>query len=303
MLQNYKKTLFSAMIVSALTLTASFSAHAEEVKQSYNGMTVNANVVLAEGQTLKDEVVLLTHGTLTHNGRETYSGIQKLLAENGISSVAPNLSLNINDRHGEHDCAVFNTHKHEDAVLEIGFWLNWLKEQGADSVSLMGHSRGGNQTAWYSVENDSDMIKKVILIAPATWSNEAQAESYEKQFGVALQPILDNAEALVKAGKGDTKLTKTNFIYCENADVSAEAFASYYRNDERMDTPTLLKKAVKPTLVIIGSADTVVADLSDKMEALKNPLVQHVTLEGADHFFLDLSAEELVDESVTFIKE
>lgn len=303
MLHSYTKTLFSALIFASLTLTASLSAQAQEVTQSYNGLTVNANVVLAEGQTLKDEVVLLTHGTLTHNGRETYTGIQKLLAESGISSVAPNLSFDVNNRHGEHDCNAFHTHKHEDAMLEIGFWLDWLKEQGADSVTLMGHSRGGNQTAWYSVENDSDMIKKVVLIAPATWSNEAQAEGYEKQFGVALQPILSKAKGLVKAGKGDTKLTKTNFIYCENADVSAEAFVSYYRNDERMDTPTLLKKAVKPTLVIIGSADTVVADLSDKMQTVNNQLVQQAIIEDADHFFLDFYAADLVDATVSFIQE
>lgn len=303
MLHNYKKTLFSAMILASLAFTASFSAQADEVTQNYNGLTVNANVVLADGQTLKDEVVLLTHGTLTHNNRETYTGIQTLLAEQGISSVAPNLSFNVNNRHGEHDCNTFHTHQHDDAMLEIDFWLNWLKDQGASSVTLMGHSRGGNQTAWYSVENDSDMINKVVLIAPATWSKEAQSKGYKKQFGVALEPILSNAESLVKAGKGDTKLTKTNFIYCENADVSAEAFVSYYRNDERMDTPTLLKKAIKPTLVIIGSADTVVADLSDKMQTINNQLVQQATIEDADHFFLDFYAADLVDAAVSFIQE
>jgi len=299
MLRKFTTLVFSIVVLTLFSYTAS----AEEVKQTYKGLTVNANVVLAEGKTLKDEVVLFTHGTLTHNGREPYDAIQELLAENGISSVAPNLSLGIDDRHGEYDCNALHTHKHEDAMDEIGFWLNWLKEQGASDVTLMAHSRGGNQTAWFSVENDSDMIKKVVLIAPATWSQEAEEKGYQKSYNLPLNPILSSAEKLVKKGKGDTVLSNINFIYCRDTKVTAEAFVSYYRNEARMDTPFLLKKAVKPTLVIIGSADTVVADLTDKMTQLDNPLVSHYIVEDSDHFFLDLFTEELVETAVEFIQE
>ena len=299
MLRRFTTLLMSAFILSSLSFTAS----AEEIKQNFNGLTVNANLVLAEGKTLNDEVVLFTHGTLTHNGREPYSAIQNLLAEQGISSIAPNLSLGVNDRKGERDCNVLHNHQHDDAMLEIGFWLDWLKKQGTTEVVLMGHSRGGNQTAWFSVENDSDLIKKVVLIAPATWSQEAEEKGYQKSYGVELPGLLKSAQKLVDEGKGDTQLTKTNFIYCKDANVTAEAFVSYYRNDERMDTPTLLKKAVKPTLVIIGSADKVVADLTDKMEQLDNPVVSTYIVEDSDHFFLDLFTEELVEEAAKFIQE
>ena len=297
------RMIMTVLTSFALTLTFSSAVLAEEVKQTFNGLTVNANVVLAEGKTLKDEVVLFTHGTLTHNGREPYGAIQELLADAGISSIAPNLSLGINDRHGEHDCNAFQTHKHDDAMLEIGFWLDWLKTQGTTQVTLMAHSRGGNQTAWFSVENDSDMIKKVVLIAPATWTQEAEEKDYEKRYNVPLKPILASAEKLVKAGKGDTKLSNINFIYCKETNATAEAFVSYYRADERMDTPTLLKKAVKPTLVIIGSADKVVADLTDKMEQVDNAMVSTYIVEDSDHFFLDLFTEELVEVAVEFIQD
>ena len=291
--------IFSIFAVAFFTQTV----NADEIKRTFNGLTVNANVVLAEGKTLQDEVVLFTHGTLTHNGREPYDAIQELLAENGISSIAPNLSLDINDRHGEYDCNTLHTHQHDDAMQEIDFWLNWLKEEGASHVTLMAHSRGGNQTAWYSVENDSDMIKKVVLIAPATWSQQAEEKNYQKNYNLPLAPILKSAEKLVKEGKGDTQLSNINFIYCQDTNVSAEAFVSYYRNDERMDTPFLLKKAVKPTLVIIGSADNVVADLTEKMAQVNNPLVSQHIVEDSDHFFLDLFTEELVEVAVEFIQE
>ncbi|BCN92309.1 hypothetical protein THMIRHAM_00940 [Thiomicrorhabdus immobilis] len=298
-----RKLANQPLLITICMIFMSFSAQAKEVKQSFNGLTVNANVVLAEGKTLADEVVLLTHGTTTHNGRETYRSIQKLLADNGISSVAPNLSLDVNNRHGEIDCNIDQTHQHDDAMLEIGFWLDWLKSQGAKSVTLMGHSRGGNQTAWYSVEHDSDMIKNVVLIAPQTWSKQAEYADYEKKYHQELAPLFDKASALVKAGKGDTKMENINFIYCKDTNVSAEAFVSYYRDDNRMDTPTLLKKAVKPTLVIIGSADTVVADLAKKMENVHNDNVSTYVVEDSDHFFLDLFSEDLVENAVNFIRQ
>lgn len=293
-----------SLFALAFTLGAtSLNALAEEIKQSYNNLTVNANLVMAEGKGFGDDFVLLTHGTTTHNGRETYRSIQKLLAEQGISSLAPNLSLNVNDRHGEVDCALPQTHHHEDAIKEIGFWLNWLKSKGAEQVTLMGHSRGGNQTAWFSVEHDEPAIKKVVLIAPQTWSKEAEHKDYAKKYDVELQPLLDKAEKLVKAGKGDSMLNNINFIYCKDTSASASAFISYYQNEPRMDTPTLLKKAVKPTLVIMGSADTVVADLPAKMENVHNDLVKTHVIEDADHFFLDLFGEDLVENAAAFIQE
>lgn len=300
---NSKIVALSLSLLAGVLSLSTQTVQAKEVKSTYNGLTVNANVVLAEGKTLADEVVLFTHGTTTHNGRETYKSIQKLLAENGISSVAPNLSLDVNDRHGEVDCTTLQSHTHDDAMAEIDFWVKWLAGQGAKSITLMGHSRGGNQTAWYSIEHDSDLIKNIILIAPQTWSNAAEHSDYEKKYHLALQPLLTSAEKLVKAGKGDTVLKNINFIYCKDTNATAEAFVSYYRKDERMDTPTLLKKSTKPTLVIIGSADTVVADLTEKMATVNNPLVSSYIIEDSDHFFLDLFAEELVEQAVTFIQQ
>lgn len=296
------QTVTASLALSCIMMLTSFAVSAKEIKQTYNGLSVNGNLIMADGKTLKDDVVLLTHGTLTRNDRETYTIIQDLLAENGISSLAINLSLGLNDRHGEYDCATPHTHKHTDAPKEIGFWLDWLKSQGASNVTLMGHSRGGNQTAWFGAENDNPMVGKLILIAPQTWNQAYMAKDYKKRYGTDLQSLLTKAEKLVKAGKGNTMMKNIGFIYCENTQATAEAFVDYYQDNSNMDTPTLLEKVKKPTLVIIGSADKVVADLPAKMEKVKNGQVQSYTVEDSDHFFLDLFGEELVEASVEFIK-
>ena len=74
------------VLLTLISLT--FSVQAEEIKQKFAGLTVNAELMMADGKTFKDDFVLITHGTLTHKGRSTYSGLQSLLAEeHGISSL------------------------------------------------------------------------------------------------------------------------------------------------------------------------------------------------------------------------
>lgn len=198
-------TFFAGLVAMqvALFVSTAQAATIKEIKQTNNNLTLNANLMMADGKTYADNIVLLTHGTLTHKDRSTYAQLQKNLAGQGISSLAINLSLGLDDRHGEYDCAVTHTHKHTDALKEIDFWLKWLQKQGAKNIILMGHSRGGNQTAWYSIEHDSNAFQKVILLAPATGEQQSATE-YEHKYGKALQPILDKANKLVAEGKGDT---------------------------------------------------------------------------------------------------
>ena len=78
----------------------------------------------------------MTHGALAHNGMEIIATLQGLFTEADISSLAINLSLGLDDRHGMYDCATPHTHKHSDALNEIDVWLDWLETQGANNNIL-----------------------------------------------------------------------------------------------------------------------------------------------------------------------
>ncbi len=56
--------------VLALLLTLSWPSPAEEVTLQHKGLTLNANLMLAEDKTLSDGVLLVVHGTLAHNRME-----------------------------------------------------------------------------------------------------------------------------------------------------------------------------------------------------------------------------------------
>jgi pimeloyl-ACP methyl ester carboxylesterase len=285
--------------VAALLLTACCCSHvavAEVVTLEHQGLTLNANLEKGDGWP-DGTMVLMTHGTLAHRGMEIMASLQQMLLDRGVGSLAINLSLGIDDRAAAmYDCPTPHTHRHTDAVDEIGAWVGWLQQQGVEAVALLGHSRGGNQTARYAAGNPAAVVSQVFLIAPATWEAEQQTSDYEQRYGTSLTPLYQQAEGLVAAGKGDQLMGPMGFIYCEGTRAAAGSVVSYYANDPDMDTPTLLPRIQLPTVIFAGTEDTAVIGLEEKVQPLADQgQVELVVMDGADHFFRDLYAEDLAD--------
>ena len=289
------KALSAAALGLALLLTATGSV-AEGVKLGHGGLTLNANLETASDDWQKGPVVLMTHGTLAHGGMEIMQALQAALKDRGISSLSITLSLGLDNRQGMYDCKTPHTHRHTDAIDEIGAWLGWLQSQGVGKVALLGHSRGGNQTARFAAARADAPLTAVILLAPQTWSADYPAQEYEKRHGKPLAAPLARAQQLVAEGRGAAMLEHVDFIYCADTSATAAAFVSYYAPDERMDTPRLLPDIEAPVLLIAASEDEVVKGLIDKVEPLADgQRVQLKVIDGADHFFRDLYAEDVAD--------
>jgi len=213
-----------------------------------------------------------------------------------VTTLAINLSLGVDDRHGMYDCAIPHRHGHMDALGEIDAWMAWLQSQGAGPVTLFGHSRGGNQAARYAAERGHSLLRDVALLAPATWDADDASRSYEKNHGAPLSEMLEQAEAQIGAGKGADFLADAGLLYCPGSAVTADSFVSYYRPDPRFDTPGILKEIPVPVLVIAGSEDAVVKNLGDSVAPMADGTdLKFAMVDGADHFFLDLFADDVAD--------
>jgi len=289
--------LFLAGLVSTLFFSAIQSpVRAEEVKIKGADLYLNAELALGDGAARGDATVLMVHGTLAHNAMETMAGLASVLNERGLNTLSINLSLGIDDRKGMYDCAVPHRHRHFDALNEIGSWLEWLQAQGVHDVTLFGHSRGGNQAALYAAERGHALVKNVALLAPATWDADKAAREYEVRHGAPLASMLERAVAQVAAGNGAEFLAGAGLLYCPGSEVTADSFVSYYTPDPRFDTPGILDRIPLPVVVIAGSEDTVVDDLPAKIgTGSEQKQVEFVIVDGADHFFLDLFAEDVAD--------
>ena len=273
---------------------------AREVTVDHQGLRLNANLELAAGKTITNGVVLITHGALAHNKMELIAYLQTLLLQKNLSSLAINLSLALNDRHGMYDCKIPQRHRNEDAAAEIGVWVNWLAKQGAKNIVLLGHSRGGAQTALYVARHDLSLVDAVILMAPATAQNGA--EGYENRFKIAWKPLHDRAQSLIQKNHSDTLLEHVGLLSCGDSSVSAASFVSYYGGAPDVDTPSLLPAITKPLLVLIAGGDEVVVDLAPRLAPLHDQKNLHVkTIESSDHLFRDLNADEAVDAIAEFL--
>lgn len=285
---------------TALLTTALMSspALAETVELEHNGLTLNAQLELAEGSSLSDGVLVLTHGTLAHSGMELIVALQELLVDYGVNTLAVNLSYGIDNREqAMYDCSVPARHTMQDAVAEISAWQDWLDSQGAGPRYLMGHSRGGNQTAQYTL-SDPERVTAQILLAPATWDLEDTLSGYKKRYNKDVNELLTQAKGM----DASAMLDGVSLLYCEGSGASAASLLSYYGDFPNYDTPTVLKQTTTPTLVIAGTLDDVVADLPEKMADVQRDNIELVEVEDADHFFRDLFTDEVVDYAVEFIE-
>jgi len=297
------KTKGYLILVLLLGFLSAGRVHAGEVTLKYQSLTLDAVLETAPGKTLADGVILITHGMQAHNNMETLAYLRSLLKEKGYNTLAINLSLGLDNRHGFYDCTKPSTHKVDDAVGEIGAWVAWLRGQGAKKIVLLGHSRGGAQTALFAAEHDDPLVRAVILMAPAASDQAEEAREYQERYGKPLAPILARAEALVKAGKGNTLLEHVPYLaLCKDTSATAASFVSYYGPDPRRNTINLLPKIKKPTLIFVAGDDQIVKGLDRKAAPfVDGKRIRLKVIPGSDHFFRDLWMDDAVDAMVAFL--
>ncbi|MBB4265322.1 alpha/beta fold hydrolase [Roseospira visakhapatnamensis] len=280
-----------------LALAAAAPARAEPVSLAYHDLTLTADHRVADGAAASDPTVLLVHGTLAHNGMEIMTDTQAALAERGLNTLAITLGLGVDARQGSFACDQPHRHKHTDAMAEIGAWVDWLVAREVDTVVLLGHSRGGNQVAWYLTDSPAPVVTGAVLVAPALWNARAFAQQYEAATGRPLADLL--AEA--KDQEPDTLMDLDRFLYCQEARVAAGTVLDYYGDDARRHTPTLLGDVDVPTVVVVGTADDVVPGLMENLAGMDSDTVSVQEVEGATHYFTDLYVEDIADAVETVI--
>ncbi len=251
------------------------SAQAVEVQLPYQGLTLNADLEGAEPEKLPQRMYLVLHGTLGHKNMEIIQGLQDGLAENGLASLAPNLSLSLDNRQGFYDCATPHYHRHEDAVAELQAWADWLAKKGVRELDLIGHSRGGNQVLLFALRAQGPKIASVTSIAPMTFQPRQNRDILQGLAGPRSLKILPR------------------FLHCRETQVSRQSLESYGFNPDQ-HTPTLWKAYSGAYRLVLGSEDKLSLKLKPELNTLPAG-ARWVELDGADHFFRDLYLDDVLD--------
>jgi pimeloyl-ACP methyl ester carboxylesterase len=302
-LEMQSAKLFRQSIAGLLLLTSALGAEAKEVTQQFNGLTLNANLELAAGGAeFPDSVALIVHGLMGHNGMEIIESAQRVLVDNGKSSLAINLSLGVDNRKGFYLCDSPHRHLQETAVSEIEAWVGWLRERGATKIMLLSHSRGANEAMIYAATRAAPEITHLVMLAPGV---DDSRQSFENRYGNTFDQTLARMKKEQDAGRGDQLVEEVDFWSCPKASVTADSFISYYGDDSRFrDFANYIPRIGIPLLVVNAGADELVTNIEAKLaQFVDGERLQIVTIEGSGHFFLDFNIDEAIEAIIEYLGE
>ncbi|WJW76627.1 alpha/beta hydrolase [Thiohalobacter sp. IOR34] len=267
-----ERHLFFGLLSGCLALLLALNAGATPLLETLpNGLKVRADY---QPGSAGRPAVLLLHGFLQTHEFPTVQRLSDSLQELGYPVFRPTLSLGIDGRRRSLPCEAIQNHSLDEAVAEIGFWVDWLVQHGHSQVVLIGHSSGSIMEIAY-LRQPRPEVKKAILISLTYFGQDTSLF----QGGGKSHDRL-RAEQLQAAG--DTALHPFRLAYCKEYVSTAAQALSYYAWDKARVLQTLAGLQV-PVEVVIGSADSRMNEAWKK--ALAEQGVSLSIIDGADHFF------------------
>jgi pimeloyl-ACP methyl ester carboxylesterase len=263
---------------------------AQQVTTQMHGLSVHANLQLPQEHRADTPIFLIVHGTWAHYGMEIISTLQATLAERGYASLAPNLSLNVDQRTGFLQCRPTITANHGHAVGEINHWAKYLSGEGWNAIHLVGHSRGGAQAALFQHDIAHPAIMHLTLLAPMVFRPEDLARNYADN-PTRLKGLIQDAANSSASRFGPVKL-----LNCHEVSTPPASFLSYYSALPNKHTPDILSDITIQTSVILAGDDEVARWLPEEINhANTQDNVQIHVIEDSGHFFRDLYLDDAVD--------
>jgi len=268
------------LIVLALA-GVSGAGHADTLRlRAPDGKFLNAEH--HRGDTGRAAIVVL-HGFLQTREFLTTQSIIGGLSALGHTVIAPNLSLGISDRRQSMQCQAPHTHRFDDDLREVDFWVRWLRAQGHSRVILVGHSWGSQHAVGYAQAHPEAPVAAVIAISLVRAEQPAAVHARQVR------------EAEDRAARGDASLQSYALSFCRQFMAAPRSYLSYaYWDDARVVASLArLQKRKLPVYAVVGSQDKRIDD--EWLHLLRRHVTQLTVIDGANHFFSSVHEFELND--------
>lgn len=251
-----------------------------------SGITAYANFDIGKPSL---PAILVLHGFLQTHQSPPMSTLADNLASRGYTVLSPTISLNINRRNQSMACEAAHTHKMEEGVAEVSFWVNWLNDKGYKNIIPVGFSSTSNiEILLYNAQGSHPAIKRAVLIS----LNPLIRDSAERSRVRAAMSAKRQADS--------KKLGFYSLGYCKNNyAATASSYLSYAEYDDSK-VLELLKQTPVPTEVILGSTDTILPrHWVSRIKALNTKVT---IIDDANHFFYGANEFDLAAEIENILK-
>ncbi len=271
------------------------AAPGRQVQIEHEGITLNGWLTDVDSPIA---TVLMLHGTLAHANMEIMATFAEVLAEQDIETLRVTLSLGQDNREGMFDCLSPHRHRQGDAVDELASWTGWLADNGRPNSILLGHSRGTDQVARLAAAAAPGVVRAMVLVAPSVY-RPGGSELSETQTAT-----LEQARKMAASGQGEALMSGVDILHCPGADATANSFLSYYGGNPDYDTLRLAADAQIPVLVILGTEDPISEGVTEALASIEaGGPISLIEVDGADHFFRDLYADDVAEGIRAWIEE
>ncbi len=182
----------------------------------------------------------------------------------------------------------------KDCILDIDGIVNWVKDKGYNEIILEGHSYGCNKVLYYYNHKKSNLIKKIVLLAPCDIPSECKKILTKEEYDKAK----NDSTRLVQEGKENELI---DFSILANGKMAA---GTYYHDflpggeddfiryvDGENGKSKLLNNIDIPVLIVFGDMDECV--LTQPLDIVKKYLLNNLKncsiqiIKGADHEYTD----------------
>ncbi len=281
------KSRLSIGFILLLSFSTSSLATEKTIKLQFdNKISATASYIKGEAE---KPAILLIHGFLTTRNHATLKNLNIAIADEGFSTLAPTLSLDIDLRNQGLPCEAIHTHTMQKDVREIESWTNWLLAQGHKNVILLGHSFGSLHMLVY-LKNGNPAIKYAIATSLIDLEHAIGTQKVYSQLKQARQAIKANNNAL----------QEYKISYCKKFVSTPGSFASYAEWD-KTKILNLLSDITTPVHIVMGGSD----DRMDKSwpATLTKQGSELSIINGANHFFSNEFEFELHDKVLEILNK
>ena len=270
---------FPAYLILLLLFSASAHANEETVNIAIS-KKITATASYIRGETSKP-AILMIHGFLSTRNHATLKNLSIAIADEGFTTLAPTLSLGIDQRKQSLACEAIHTHTLQTDIREIERWITWLHSKGHKNIILLGHSFGSLHMLVY-LQDKNPAINYAIATSLIDLEHAVGTQKVHTQ--------LEQAKGAIKSG--NHALQEYKISYCKQFVSTPASFVSYAEWDKDRIL-RLLSDITIPVHIIMGSSDKRM-DKNWPSTLIKQGSKLSI-ISGANHFFSNEYEFELHD--------